>query len=80
MIQINSEFFILENNKNKILNNITKYCSKCYKEFSQNDEIFLNKNNYEYICKDCACCLTQEIDNFEDECDINECKSEVTLF
>jgi hypothetical protein len=78
MQQINPDFFIKENNPSKVLENITKYCSKCYKELTYKDTIYLNTNSYEYICNSCACCLSQEIDT-NSECTITECQ-ESSLF
>ena len=79
MREINQEVFILESDKNRVLKNITKYCSKCYKEFNIDDELFLNMKTYEYICKECACCLSEEILTNQ-ECTIVECENESKLF
>jgi hypothetical protein len=78
MVQINSEIFIEQNNTKRVLNNITKYCSKCYKEFEDNEKIYLNTQTYEYICSLCACCLSEELETNK-EC-ILECQSEEALF
>jgi len=78
MVDINLDFFIKESDNVRVLENITKYCSNCYKELSYDDEIYLYINNYEYICNECACCLTQELDTKE-ECEILECQ-DGTLF
>ncbi len=79
MIQINSEIFIPESDKQRVMQNITKYCAKCYKEFELNEAIYLNTQTYEYICNSCACCLSEELET-KKECILNECQSEVALF
>ncbi len=77
MLNINSEFFIKESQTLKVLENITNYCSKCYKELTNKDELYLNTNNYEYICQECACCLSEELQT-KQEC-VLECE-ESSLF
>ena len=61
MVPINFDMFILENNKQKVFNNITTYCSNCYKEFKEDEAIYLNTTTYEYICHSCALYLSEKI-------------------
>ncbi len=77
MVMINEEIFIKEQNSKKILNNITKYCSKCYREISTKEDIYFNSLTYEYICSSCACCLSEELETKQES--ILEC-SEESLF
>ena len=78
MQQINSDFFTKEIDAIKVLTNITKYCSKCYCELKEEDGVYFNSANYEYICNRCACCLSEELET-KREC-VLECESEVSLF
>jgi len=65
MCQVNQDIFIYESDRARVFSNITKYCSKCYKEFEESEEIYLNSSTYEYICKSCACSLSQELERDE---------------
>ncbi len=78
MVTINQNIFIKEQDSLRILKNITKYCSKCYKELKEDEDIYLNILTYEYICNSCACCLSEELDTKEDS--ILEEYSENSLF
>jgi hypothetical protein len=78
MVQINLDIFIPESNRDRVINGVTKYCSKCYKEFSPDEEIYLNSNNYEYLCSSCTCCLSEELQTNQ-ECML-DCQDESSLF
>ena len=80
MVRINRDIFISEENIQRVLSNVTKFCSLCYKEFNQSEELFLNSNSYEYICKECACKLSQELDNKTDMTIENIDNSNISLF
>jgi len=77
-MQIDKNLFIEEIANNQFLNNVTKYCSRCYKEFKFYENIYFNLDSLDYFCKDCAYNITQEIEN-EDECCL-EYSEENTLF
>ena len=44
-----------------ILENVTRYCTKCYSEFVANSYIYLDLENYGYICTKCAKSLSQDL-------------------
>jgi len=76
-VQINQDIFIKEMSSARVLTSVTKYCSKCYKEFSTDEELYLNSKSYEYICSSCACCISEELET-KTEC-VLECE-EPALF
>jgi len=78
MDKINSELFLQECADSKILQNVTKYCAKCYKEFKENELIYFDTQNITYLCFECACCISEELQT-NSECDLIECES-ATLF
>ena len=74
MSTINQELFLQQSANKNILENVTKYCSRCYKEFSEGDFIYYDLENIRYLCKECACCISEELQT-NSECDITECQS-----
>jgi hypothetical protein len=79
MNTINSDIFLEQEASLDILQRVTKYCTNCYKEFSSGEFVYYDTQSCNYLCSDCACCKTQELED-ELECDILECVSEDGLF
>ncbi len=78
MITINRNYFLEELADKKIIKNVTTLCAKCYKEFKEEEVIFYDIENLRYICKNCACCLSEELET-KAECTLQECE-EPSLF
>ena len=74
MSQINKELFLEQEAQSQILERVTKYCNSCYKEFSEGEFIYYDTNTCNYLCTECACCKTQELQE-QEECDTLECES-----
>ena len=79
MSAINKEIFLEQNADSKILNNVTKYCNECYKEFEENEFIYFDVDNYRYLCNQCACCISEELET-KQECLMDDCNEEGSLF
>ena len=79
MVTINRDIFLEQSADRNILDNVTKYCSKCYNEFSEQDLLYYDVENYNYLCKSCACCISEELQTNE-ECLLDECDNEASLF
>ncbi len=75
---VNETIFLQTKIDEKILQNLSKYCSSCYKELQLNEIAFLDTQSYTIICYECACCKSQELEE-ENECDMQKCQ-EATLF
>ena len=54
MVQINKEFFLEERAKKSILEQVSRYCSSCYKEFEIEEVIYYDIKECHYLCKECA--------------------------
>ena len=67
MNNINLDIFREEIATKPILENVTKYCTKCYSKLIPNSYIYFNTQNYEYICVDCAIKLSENMQNDEIE-------------
>ncbi len=79
MVAINKEIFLEQSANRKILENVSKFCSRCYSEFKENDFIYYDVENYRYLCSNCACCISEELQT-QQEC-LMECEEEGgTLF
>lgn len=78
MIAINRDYFLEELASKKILENVASFCGKCYKEFIEEELIFYDVENYRYLCKNCACCISEELET-KKECTLQECE-EPSLF
>jgi hypothetical protein len=74
MNKINSELFLEQNANSKILQNVTKYCARCYKEFKKDEVIYFDTQNISYLCFECACCISEELQTHS-ECELLECES-----
>jgi len=77
MSVINKDIFLEQNADKKILENVTKYCTRCFNEFKEDEFIYYNVENFNYLCSDCACCISEELETKE-EC-LMECE-EPSLF
>lgn len=77
MCRINFDLFLENRVDNNVLQNITKYCSHCYRELLLDEQIYLNQQTYSYLCSDCACELSEALE--EDE-PIIELEREESLF
>jgi len=75
MSAINKDIFLEENADKKILNNVTKYCTNCYKEFQENEFVYYDIENFRYLCQRCACCISEEIETNQ-ECLLDECEEQ----
>jgi len=54
MSEVNLDIFLEELVSKKILENVTKYCSKCYAELSENEKIYYDMQECNYLCFKCA--------------------------
>ena len=61
MSEINLDIFLEELVSKKILEHVTKYCSKCYYEISENEKIYYDTQACNYLCFKCAYEKTQEM-------------------
>lgn len=61
MCQVNENFFIGKLVDTDTLQNITKYCSNCYKELELDERVYLYQETYNYLCSNCACELSEEL-------------------
>ena len=73
MNNINLDIFREEIATKPILENVTKYCTKCYSKLIPNSYIYFNTQKYEYICVDCAIKLSEniEFEEAEEESNLN---------
>jgi hypothetical protein len=78
MCNINQNLFLESMADVHLLQNITKYCAKCYKELQLDEPVYLNEENYSYICSDCACEISQSLE--QEEQNMGEEPQEVSLF
>ena len=78
MVTINKDIFLEQNADDKILQNVTKFCSNCYKEFEKGEYIYYDVENFRYLCLECTCCISEEMQT-QQECLLDECE-EPTLF
>jgi len=78
MVQIDKDIFIPQIDKERVLKNISKYCSKCYKEFDSSEDIYFDTTTYEYICSRCASNLSEELESYK-EC-VESYENEASLF
>ena len=60
MSEINLDIFNQELATAPILENVTRYCTKCYCEFTPNSYIYYHTKNYEYLCPKCAKELSED--------------------
>lgn len=67
MCQINDNLFLQSQVSSDVLQNITRYCSNCYKELELDDLIYLNQETYNYICNQCACEISQQHQELADQ-------------
>ncbi len=79
MVTINQDIFLEQNANSKILENVTKFCSRCYNEFKENDFIYYDIENFRYLCGECACCISEELQTSQ-ECLLDECEKDGGLF
>ncbi len=63
MSQIDLNIFLETIVDKKILNNVTKYCNKCYKELNENEKIYYELNSCNYLCFECAKEISKELNN-----------------
>ena len=61
MCQINENYFLSSLVDTNTLQNITRYCSECYRELELEEKIYLYQETYSYLCKSCACQKSEEI-------------------
>ena len=79
MVTINKDIFLEQSADRKILENVSKFCSRCYSEFNETDFIYYDVENIRYLCSNCACCISEELET-QQEC-LMECEEEGgTLF
>ena len=79
MVTINRDIFLEQSADRKVLENVSRFCSRCYSEFNENDFIYYDVENIRYLCSNCACCLSEELQT-KQEC-LMECDEEdATLF
>jgi len=74
MSVINKDLFLEQEAQSQILQRVTKYCNNCYKEFKEGEFIYYDTQTFNYLCSECACCKTQEIED-KVECDLYECET-----
>jgi hypothetical protein len=79
MSTIDQDIFLEQEAKSDILERVTRYCNLCYKEFSSGEFIYYDTQTCNYLCSDCACCKTQELQEIN-ECDTLECQNDGGLF
>jgi len=46
MLTVNKDVYLKQRADSKILNNVTKYCTECYKELQENKLIYFDIKNY----------------------------------
>ena len=61
MCQINENYFLSSLVDTNTLQNITRYCSECYRELKLKEKIYLYQETYNYLCQQCACQKSEEI-------------------
>ncbi len=70
--------FLQQEATNIILQNVTRYCAECYKEFKEEESLYYDMKNYRYLCQECAKRIEQELPN--DLYESIEVNKEATLF
>ncbi len=78
MCQVNQNLFLEKRVDKHLLENITQYCSNCYRSLGIDDTIYLDAQNYNYICCECAHEKTQDLALQEPQA--QEDLQEVSLF
>ena len=63
MVTINKDIFLEQSADRKILENVSKFCSRCYSEFNETDFIYYDVENIRYLCSNCACCISEVRDS-----------------
>ncbi len=79
MVEINHEIFLQQRADSHILENVSKFCARCYNEFEKGDIIYFDAESYRYICHECACCVSEELQTHQ-ECLLDECENDGGLF
>ncbi len=77
MSEVNLDIFLEEIANKKILENVTRYCSKCYSELNENEKVYYDMQECSYLCFKCAHEKSQEL---QEQMDIIEEEQTTGLF
>jgi len=79
MLTVNKDIYLEQRADSKILNNVTKYCTECYKELQENKLIYFDIKNYRYLCDLCACSISEELKTKQEHI-VNDYNTKESLF
>ncbi|ADV46085.1 hypothetical protein [Nitratifractor salsuginis] len=69
--------FVRQEATPQILQNVSRYCAECYKEFSENEPLFYDMQHYRYLCSRCAERMAEQLDEL---CEVVEEPESPSLF
>ena len=58
---MNSQCCLRQEATNHLLQNVSRYCAECYREFREGEPLFYDMQNYRYLCDHCAEMLKQQL-------------------
>jgi predicted amidophosphoribosyltransferase len=78
MSAMNDHCFVRQEATSRILENVSRFCAECYREFEEGEAIFYDMQGYRYLCESCAEALARHLD---EACEVSEEEEEGgTLF
>jgi hypothetical protein len=51
---MNSRCFVRQEATARILQNVSRYCAECYREFQEHGTLYYDMQEYRYLCEQCA--------------------------
>ena len=57
---MNAQCCLRQEATNHLLQNVSRYCAECYREFREGEHLFYDMQNYRYLCEECAETLKQQ--------------------
>ena len=74
---MNSQCFVRQEATPRILQNVSRYCAECYREFREHEPLFYDMQNYRYLCERCARAMEEKLNEI---CEPVQESEEAALF
>ncbi|WP_292656814.1 hypothetical protein [Nitratifractor sp.] len=58
---MNSQCFVRQEATPRILQNVSRYCAECYREFTEKETLYYDMQEYRYLCESCAEALDKRL-------------------
>ena len=74
---MNLNCFVRQEATPQILQNVSRYCAECYKEFRETETVYYDMQQYRYLCERCA---ERSAERLDERCELVEEPESPALF